>query len=309
MAQGKVLISEKMDDAGLALLEKSGLEVDNRPKISREELLDIIGNYDALIVRSATQVNEELYEHAAKLKVIGRAGNGVDNIEMEGASKRGIIVANTPDANTVTTAEHTISLLLASNRKIAQANESIHNREWDRSKFKGKELFGKTLGIIGLGRIGSNVCVRMKAFGMKVIAYDPYIADERFERFGAEKRESLMDLMKESDLLTIHTPKTWETLGLVGKEELAAAKDGIRVVNCARGGLIDEDALYEAMESGKVATAAIDVMKDEPNFDLPLLKNPNAISALPPMKPRKTWGSPLLRKSLTFSTAKWCPTL
>ncbi len=277
MAQGKVLISEKMDDAGLALLKESGLEVDDRPKISREELLDIIGNYDALIVRSATQVNEELYDHAAKLKVIGRAGNGVDNIEMEGASKRGIIVANTPDANTVTTAEHTISLLLASNRKIAQANESIHNREWDRSKFKGKELFGKTLGIIGLGRIGSNVCVRMKAFGMKVIAYDPYIADERFERFGAEKRESLMDLMKESDFLTIHTPKTWETLGLVGKEELAAAKDGIRVVNCARGGLIDEDALYEAMESGKVATAAIDVMKDEPNFDLPLLKNPNAI--------------------------------
>lgn len=277
MAQGKVLISEKMADEGLEVLQKSGLQVDFCPKITRAELLDVIGEYDALIVRSATQVNEELYTYATNLKVVGRAGNGVDNIEMEGASKRGIIVANTPDANTVTTAEHTCSLLLASNRKIPQANASIHNREWDRAKFKGKELNGKTLGIIGLGRIGSKVCVRMKAFGMKVIAYDPYITDERFERFGAEKKDTLMELMQEVDFLSIHTPKTWETIGMVGKEQLAAAKDGLRVVNCARGGLIDEEALLEALESGKVATAALDVMKNEPDFDNPLLQHPNII--------------------------------
>ena len=277
MAQGKVIVAEKIADEGVAALREAGLEVDYCPKISREELLDVIGGYDALIVRSATKVNEELYTHATNLRVVGRAGNGVDNIEMEGASKRGIIVANTPDANTVTTAEHTISLLLASNRKIVQGNAKIHAGEWGRDGLKGSELYGKTLGIIGLGRIGSKVCVRMKAFGMKVIAYDPYIADERFERFGAEKRETLEDLMRECDFLSIHTPKTWETMGMVGKEQFAIAKDGLRVVNCARGGLYDEEALYEALESGKVATAAIDVLKDEPNLTTPLLKNPNVI--------------------------------
>jgi D-3-phosphoglycerate dehydrogenase len=278
MAKGmKVLVAEKIADEGVDALKEAGLEVNFSPKISREELLSIIGEYDALIVRSATKVNEELYEHATNLKVVGRAGNGVDNIDMDGASKRGVIVANTPDANTVTTAEHTISLMLASNRRIPQADAMIHRREWDRTKFKGSELYGKTLGIVGLGRIGSKVCVRMKAFGMKVIAFDPYIADERFERFGAEKRETLMDLMKEADVVTIHTPKTWETIDLIGKEELAAAKDGLRVVNCARGGLIDEDALYEALESGKVASAAIDVLKDEPNLTTPLLDNDKVI--------------------------------
>lgn len=277
MAQGKVLVSEKAAPECIDTLKKAGLEVLYNPKITREELLDIIGEYDALVVRSATKVNEELYEHATNLKVVGRAGNGVDNIEMEGASKRGIIVANTPDASTVTTAEHTISLLLSTNRKIPQANAKIHAGEWGREGLKGAELCGKTLGIIGLGRIGSKVCVRMKAFGMKVIAYDPYIADERFERFGAEKKATLDDLMREVDFLTIHTPKTWETMGMVGKEQLALAKDGLRVVNCARGGLIEEEALYEALESGKVAAAAIDVLKDEPNLTTPLLKSPNCI--------------------------------
>ncbi|MEG2658373.1 MAG: phosphoglycerate dehydrogenase [Clostridiales bacterium] len=273
----KVLVAEKIADKGVEELRKSGLEVDFNPKLTREEILDCIDQYDALVVRSVTKVNEELYAKATNLKVVGRAGNGVDNIEMEGASKRGIIVVNTPNANTVTTAEHTIGLLMASNRRIPQADAMIRRHEWDRTKFKGAELSGKTLGIIGLGRIGSLVATRMKAFNMHVIAYDPYIADERFERFGVEKKDTLEELMKEVDFLTIHTPKTMETLGMVERDMFAMAKDGLRVVNCARGGLYDEDALYEALESGKVATAAIDVLKDEPNLTSPLLKNDRVI--------------------------------
>ncbi len=273
----KVLVAERIADKGVEKLRESGLEVDFNPTIKREELLEIIGEYDALVVRSVTKVNEELYSKATNLKVVGRAGNGVDNIEMEGASKRGIIVVNTPDANTTTTAEHTIALLLASNRRIPQADAMIRRHEWDRTKFKGSELYGKTLGIIGLGRIGSKVAVRMKGFGMKVVAYDPYIADERFERFGVEKKETLEELMKEVDFLTIHTPKTPETLGMVEKNILNLAKDGLRVVNCARGGLYNEDDLYEALQSGKVASAAIDVLKDEPNLTSPLLQSDRVV--------------------------------
>lgn len=273
----KVLVAEKIADKGVEKLREAGLEVDFEPKITREELLERIGEYDALVVRSVTKVNEELYEKATNLKVVGRAGNGVDNIEMEGASKRGIIVVNTPNANTVTTAEHTIGLLLASNRKIPQADAMIRRHEWDRTRFKGRELNGKTLGIIGLGRIGSLVATRMKGFGMRVIAYDPYISDERFERFGVEKRNTLPELMQEVDFLTIHTPKTQETLGMVDTDMFALAKPGLRVVNCARGGLYDEESLYEALTNGQVATAAIDVLKDEPNLTSPLLKLDNVV--------------------------------
>ncbi len=267
----KVLVSEKIAQKGVDILNEAGLDVDFRPSITREEILEIIGEYDALVVRSATKVNEELYEKATKLKVVGRAGNGVDNIEMAGATKRGIIIVNTPEANTVSTAEHTISLLLSCNRNIPQANAMIKSKEWDRSRFKGMELMNKTLGIVGLGRIGSLVALRLKAFGMSVIAYDPYISDERFERFGVTKKETLDELMKEVNVLTVHTPKTKETMGMIGKRELALAKKGLRVVNCARGGIIDEEALYEAVQSGIVAAAAIDVLKDEPNLTSPLL--------------------------------------
>lgn len=273
----KIIVAEKIAQKGVDLLIEKGYDVRFDPKISREELLEVIGDYDGLIVRSATKVNEELYAKATKLKVVGRAGNGVDNIEMEGASKRGIIVVNTPDANTVTTAEHTIALMLSSNRRIPQADAMIRRKEWDRTKFKGSELMGKTLGIIGVGRIGSLVAIRMRAFGMKVIGYDPYITDERFQRFNVEKREKLEDLMRESDVLTIHTPRTAETIDIVNKKEFAMAKDGLRVVNCARGGLINEEALYEALESGKVASAAIDVLKDEPKLVSPLLKSDRVV--------------------------------
>lgn len=273
----KILVSEKIAQKGIDDLVTAGYEVNFQPKIGREELLEIIGDYDALIVRSATKVNEELYERAVKLKVVGRAGNGVDNIEMAGANKRGIIIVNTPDASTVTTAEHTISLMLSSNRRIPQADAMIRRREWDRTKFKGSELMGKTLGIIGVGRIGSTVAIRMRAFGMKVIGYDPYITDERFQRFQVEKRETLADLMRECDFLTIHTPKTQETFDMVSYEQFAIAKDGLQVVNCARGGLINEQALYEALESGKVAAAAIDVLADEPQLTSPLLKSDKVV--------------------------------
>ena len=298
----KVLVAERIADKGVEKLREAGLDVDFNPTIKRDELLKIIGEYDALIVRSVTKVNEELYAKATNLKVVGRAGNGVDNIEMDGASKRGIIVVNTPDANTTTTAEHTIALLLASNRRIPQADAMIRRHEWDRTKFKGSELYGKTLGIIGLGRIGSKVAVRMKGFGMKIIAYDPYIADERFERFGVEKKETLEDLMKEVDFLTIHTPKTPETLGMVEKNILNLAKDGLRVVNCARGGLYNEEDLYEAIQSGKVASAAIDVLKDEPNLTSPLLQSDKVVfTPLPDiililLKPRIMSGFVLRKK-------------
>ena len=184
----KILVTERIAQKGIDTLIESGMEVDVRFDVQREELLQIAKNYDAIVVRSVTKINEEFYEHAPNLKVVGRAGNGVDNITMEGATKRGIIVVNTPDANTVSTAEHTIGLLLSSGRNIPQASAMVKRKEWDRSKFTGVELFDKTVGIIGLGRIGSLVATRLQGFGMKVISYDPYINDERFHKFGVEKK-------------------------------------------------------------------------------------------------------------------------
>ncbi|SET08769.1 D-3-phosphoglycerate dehydrogenase [Natronincola peptidivorans] len=275
----KVLVTEKIADKGIEALKNSGMEVDVDFQlcVERERLLDVIKNYDAIVVRSVTKVNEEFYQHATNLKVVGRAGNGVDNIEMEGATKRGIIVVNTPEANTVSAAEHSIGLLIASCRNIPQANGFIKNRNWDRSGFKGVELQGKTLGIVGLGRIGSLVATRMQSFGMKVVAYDPYITEERFKKFGVEKKEKLEDLVKESDFISIHTPKTEETFGMIGEKEFKLAKKGVRVVNCARGGIICEDALVKAMKEGIVASAGIDVLVDEPNTTSPLLDIDNVI--------------------------------
>lgn len=267
----KVLVAEKIAQKGIDALIESGMEVDVKLSIPREELLNTIKNYDAIIVRSVTKINEEFYEHATSLKVVGRAGNGVDNIEMDGATKRGIIVVNTPDANTVSAAEHTIGLLLASARNLPQANALIKSKQWDRSKFTGVELLGKTVGVVGLGRIGSLVSTRLQSFGMKVIAFDPYITDERFKKFGTEKKETLVELVKESDFITVHTPKTDETFGMIGDEEFKTAKKGVRVVNCARGGIIDEAALERALKSGIVASAGIDVLVDEPNPISPLI--------------------------------------
>jgi len=273
----KILVTEKIADKGIEVLKKSGIKVDVEVGIERQRLLDIIKDYDAIIVRSVTKINEEFYENASNLKVVGRAGNGVDNINMEGATKRGIIVVNTPESNTVSAAEHSIGLLIASSRNIPQANNFIKNRNWDRSKFKGAELQGKTLGIVGLGRIGSLVATRMQAFGMKVIAYDPYITDQRFENFGVEKKGKLDDLMKESDFISVHTPKTEETFGMIGDKEFKLAKKGVRVVNAARGGIINEEALEKAVKAGIVASAGLDVLVDEPNTTSPLLDLDNVI--------------------------------
>lgn len=196
--------------------------------------------------------------------MVGRAGNGVDNIEMEGATKRGIIVVNTPESNIVSAAEHTIGLLLSSARNVVKAHKMIESRVWDRTGLKGSELLGKTLGIIGLGRIGGLVATRLQAFGMKIVAYDPYIADARFRKYSAEKCETLDELLEQADFISIHTPKTEETFDMITAKEFAKCKRGVRVVNCARGGLINENDLAAAIKEGIVASAGIDVLVDEP---------------------------------------------
>ncbi len=248
MEKKRVIVTERIADEGIALL-KTELEVDYRDGISRDELLNIIEQYDALIVRSVTKVDEELISRGTRLKVVGRAGNGIDNIDVEVCTRYGVIVANTPDSNTISAAEQTISLLLSSVRNTAWANNVVKGGIWDRKPFRGMELYGKTVGIVGLGRIGSMVATRLKSFNMKVIAYDPYITDERFERFTAEKKNTLEELVKEADIITVHTPRNEETMHMIDEEMFALAKDGVRVVNCARGGIIKEAALLKALES------------------------------------------------------------
>ena len=275
MSKIKVLVAQELCDAGLKALADRGMEVSNQPKMTREELLAQIGEYDALIVRSSPKVDEAVYEKAKKLRVVGRAGNGVDNIEMDGATIRGIMVVNTPDANSVSACELTCGFIISINRNIVRANNSIKSGIWERVAFQGKELLGKTLGIIGLGRIGSLVATRMQSFGMKVIAYDPYITDARFEKFNAEKKNTLEDLLREADVITVHTPKNEETFGMVGLDQLKYMKQGVRVVNCARGGIISEEALVKGLEDGTIAAAACDVMVKEPCLDSPLYKFDN----------------------------------
>jgi len=272
----KVLISERIAEEGLALLKKE-LDVDYREGISREELLDIIDQYEALIVRSATKVNEELIKKGSNLKIVGRAGNGIDNIDVDICTRYGVIVANTPDSNTISAAEQTISLLLSSIRNTAWANAYLKGGTWDRKPFRGVELYGKTVGIVGLGRIGSMVATRLKAFNMRVIAYDPYISDQRFERYEAEKKDRLEDLIKEADFITVHTPRNEETMHMINEEMLDIAKDGVRIVNCARGGIIKEDAIKKGIESGKIGSAGIDVFEEEPAQNNPLFAYHNIV--------------------------------
>lgn len=273
----RILISEPIAKKGIEKLTQEGAMVDVKTDLSREQLLEIIGDYDALIVRSNTKVNEELYKKAGRLKVVGRAGNGVDNIDMDGATKRGIIVVNTPESNSVSAAELTIGLLLASCRNIPQHHNRLKGKVWDRSGLKGMELQGKTVGIVGLGRIGSLVATRLKSFGMNIIAYDPYINDARFKNLGVTKKEKLEDLMRECDILTVHTPKTKETYGMIGREQLKVAKKGIRIVNCARAGIINEETLIEAIKEKIVASVGIDVLEGEPHATSPLLEFDNVV--------------------------------
>ena len=259
----RIIITEKMGDEGVEILRQF-CEVDYLHSITREELLNVIGQYDALVVRSVTQVNEEVISRGTKLKVVGRAGTGVDNIDVPVCSRYGVVVVNTPDSNTISTAEQCIALLLATLRKVHAANASVKSGVWDRTPFRGMELYGKTVGIVGLGRIGSTVATRLRAFNMRVLAYDPYITNERFERFGTEKVDSLDKIAELCDIISVHTPRTPETMYMLDETFFAKCKDGVRIVNAARGGIIKESAILAGIESGKIGSAGLDVFEKEP---------------------------------------------
>ncbi len=259
----KVLVSDNISPKGVDILKKAGLEVDVKTGLKPEELKSIIGEYDALVIRSATKVTAEIIEAADKLKVIGRAGTGVDNVDKIAATKKGIVVMNTPGGNTITTAEHAIAMLFALARRIPQASASMKAGKWEKKKFMGVELYNKTVGVIGLGRIGSEVAKRLQCMGMNVLAYDPFLSDERAEELGVTKTD-LDKIFSDADFITIHTPLTAETKYLINKDTISKMKDGVYIVNCARGGIINEKDLYEAIQSGKVAGAALDVLEKEP---------------------------------------------
>ena len=263
-AQVKVLIADKMDPKAAAIFRERGIDVDEKPGLTPDELATIIGGYDGLAVRSSTRVNATAMDAALpRLKVIGRAGIGVDTIDVPAASARGIVVMNTPFGNSITTAEHAIAMLFALAREIPQADQSTQAGKWEKNRFVGVELAGKTLGLIGCGNIGSIVADRAHGLKMKVVAYDPFLSPERAVELGVEKAE-LDDVLARADFITLHTPLTDQTRGILSREALAKAKPGVRIVNCARGGLIDEAALKDALESGQVAGAALDVFSEEP---------------------------------------------
>ncbi|HIJ59226.1 MAG TPA: phosphoglycerate dehydrogenase [Nitrospirae bacterium] len=266
----KVLVSDNISQRGVEILKKAGLEVDVKVGLKPAELKSIIADYDALIIRSATKVTSEIIEAANNLKVIGRAGSGLDNVDKISASKRGIVVMNTPGGNTITTAEHTIALIFSIARKIPQAHMSMSAGKWEKKLFMGTELFNKTLGILGLGNIGTEVAKRMQGLGMYVIAYDPFLSDEKAKSLGVE-RVDIPQILKRADFITVHTPLTNETRNIINLKNLKDLKDGVFIINCARGGIINEKALLEGLNSGKIAGAALDVYDVEPPVDNPLV--------------------------------------
>jgi D-3-phosphoglycerate dehydrogenase / 2-oxoglutarate reductase len=273
----KVLISDPMDPKAAQIFRASGVEADERPGLSKDELKAIIGGYDGLAIRSATKVNAELLDAATRLKVIGRAGIGVDNVDIPAATARGIVVMNTPFGNSITTAEHAIALMFALARDLPAADASTQAGRWEKNRFMGVELTNKTLGLIGAGNIGSIVADRARGLRMKVIAYDPFLTPERALDLGIEKVE-LDDLLARADFITLHTPLTDQTRNILSRENLAKTRRGVRIVNCARGGLIDEAALKEALVSGHVAGAALDVFGEEPARDNPLFGTPGLVA-------------------------------
>jgi D-3-phosphoglycerate dehydrogenase len=275
----KVLVSDKLGDAGVKLFEEEdGIDVDVKTGMSPDELKEVIKDYDALVIRSATKVTEEILEAADNLKVIGRAGIGVDNVDVEGATKRGIIVMNTPTGNVVTTAEHAIAMMMALTRNIPQGTSSMKAGRWDKKKLQGREIYNKTFGVIGFGKIGSIAANRARGLKMRVIVYDPVVTPEKIEKAGCES-VSLKDLYAQADYISVHVPKSKKTAGLINKQAFEQMKEGAMLVNCARGGIVDEDALYEALQSGKLAGAALDVFSEEPPpADMPLLQLDNLIA-------------------------------
>ena len=273
----KVLVSDNISPKCINILRKSGLEVDVKTGMKPEELKARIGDYHGLIIRSATKVTSEIIDAATNLKVIGRAGSGLDNVDRSAATKKGIVVMNTPGGNTITTAEHTISLMVSLARKIPQATMSMKAGKWEKKKFMGVELFNKTLGVIGIGNIGSQVAKRAQGLAMNVLAYDPFLSEDKAKAMGVEKVD-LQELFGRSDFITIHTPLTPETKNMINKETIKMMKNSVRIINCARGGIINEKDLYDALIDGKVAGAALDVFEKEPPENNPLLTHDNVIA-------------------------------
>ena len=265
----RVLVTEKLSDAGLALLRER-FQVDVREDLARGDLATEIAPYDALVIRSATRVTADVLEAAPRLKVVARAGIGVDNVDVEAATRRGVMVVNAPQSNTISAAEHTMALLLAQARNVPQANTELHAGHWDRGRWEGVELAGKTLGLVGLGRVGTLVATRAQGFGMRLIAFDPYVSTERAKELGVDVMPTLESLLVQSDFVSIHLPGSPETDGLIGEHQLDMLKPGARLVNTSRGGIVDEDALVKALEDGRLAGAALDVFAVEPATDSPL---------------------------------------
>nr|WP_170614136.1 phosphoglycerate dehydrogenase [uncultured Ruegeria sp.] len=274
----KVLVSDKLSETAVQIFRDRGIDVDFMPDLGKDKdkLAEVIGQYDGLAIRSATKVTPTILEKADKLKVIGRAGIGTDNIDKEAASKKGVIVMNTPFGNMITTAEHAIAMMFAVARQIPEASTSTHAGKWEKSKFMGIELTNKTLGVIGAGNIGGIVCERAHGLKMKVIAYDPYLSEEKADAIGVEKVD-LDQLLARADFITLHVPLTDQTRNILSRENLAKTKKGVRIINCARGGLVDEEALAEMLQSGHVAGAAFDVFSAEPAKDNPLFNLPNVV--------------------------------
>ncbi len=272
----KVLISDNISSKCIDILKNAGLEVDIKVGLKPEELKACIGGYHGLVIRSATKVTSEIIEAAENLKVIGRAGSGLDNVDKTAATKKGIVVMNTPGGNTITTAEHTIAHMVSLARQIPQATMSMKAGKWEKKKFMGVELFNKTLGIIGIGNIGGQVAQRMKAFSMNIITFDPFLSEDKAKIMGVEKVD-LQNLFRHSDFITVHTPLTPETKNLINKDSIKLMKPGVRIINCARGGIINEKDLYDSIIEGKVAGAALDVFEKEPPENNPLIALDNVI--------------------------------
>jgi len=299
MADFKILVSDPLAEEGLEILRRE-FPVDVKTDLKEDQLVGIIGGYDALLVRSGTEVTAKVIEAGRKLRFIGRAGAGVDNIDMEAATRKGIIVANAPEGNTLAATEHTMAMMLSLARNIPQANASLKKKEWKRSRFMGVELNEKTLGIVGLGRIGREVAKRATTMGMHCIGYDPFITRERAAQMGVESM-SLDELFRVSDIITVHTPLIKETRHIINARTMATMKDGVRIINCARGGIIDEKALCDAIKAGKVAGAALDVFEEEPPLSSPLLELDQVITT-----PHLGASTVEAQQNVAISIAKQC---
>jgi D-3-phosphoglycerate dehydrogenase len=272
----RILVADKLSDAGVAALSEHH-DVDVSTGLSKDELLDVIGDYDGVVVRSATTIDADVVAAGRNLKVIARAGVGLDNVDVDAATRHGVIVCNAPQSNVISAAEHTVALICALARNVPQAHRALVGGSWERSKWQGTELYGKTLGVLGLGRIGTLVAQRCNAFGMKLVAYDPYVAPERAARQGVQLLETVDEVLEVADVVTVHLPRTPDTLGLLDAERLKLMKPSARLVNVARGGIVDETALAEALEAGVIAGAALDVFAAEPTTESPLFGLPNVI--------------------------------